>query len=691
MNGPSWFCATALLSQLALLTACTGTFMSDSNAACGASMRCVIPPPPTRADCLANNNETAGWAYEWHEQPPAPSCPRLKECKCFRCIKLEVQRTQSTTKCALRAGECSSDFNWRRTCGEDGNGMRIDEQTGEFVNPWRAGQCVAQFTVAAQQHALKFQTRVGIADKISRANAKVCLTSLLGGYNPWYFIGHSVFMRALVSLEKGFDAPFIAVDGCVGQQLTLAQREDLRRLYTQTLIYRPLIPTWKSNRTGNVFHFPPLLERTEGHQRVVNASALDIFTTMKLHAFYLRLQVIFFSSCPTVVQVDTSDMLPVAPFMTHTLRMASTYGFAAAPLCRYRLPYFNAGLFAIGRHFLEQRHSATAFVELMLLAHAPPCADGYLQSMWFADQSVLNIFFHDKAYLALPMHFNFDHRFDRQCSERPTVIHYIGPSKPWASSSSILKNSTNLHEAAEVRRSRQLWWQEYLRDKTVVVGQGPSVRAPYGKYIDMFANVIRINDFKLAGPNETGTRTTHVFLHKATRGTHSLRAALAELPRERLLFSSFGESTSVLEARMQQQTGTQLRLAQVTMLGPYYDSGLVADMGLALGTRPATSSGKLPHPLTGTIALTWCLRNTVPRPIYAIGFDMTLGRGKCGHTTDKYEHYTAGGSHPTASHATSKRSLAMFHHVEADRAFLHALCQNGTIQLLDNHHELPLR
>jgi hypothetical protein len=140
----------------------------------------------------------------------------------------------------------------------------------------------------------------------------------------------------------------------------------------------------------------------------------------------------------------------------------------------------------------------------------------------------------------------------------------------------------------------------------------------------------------------------------------------------------------------------------VTVLDSFYYGRLMADMRAAKRGAQAPRAMHTPaatheeeshttHPLTGTIAIAWCLRNIRSRPIYFIGFDMTIGKSaKDGSYLKK--HYE-----PSRVRTTNKerplpwsgsiKSLKQFHDIASEKAYLSALVAEGEIAQLDS---LPL-
>merc|ERR1712039_344551 len=117
------------------------------------------------------------------------------------------------------------------------------------------------------------------------------------------------------------------------------------------------------------------------------------------------------------------------------------------------------------------------------------------------------------------------------------------------------------------------WWGTHLSDKTVLVGSGPSIlEYPYGKTIDLFRNVIRINNFNLDRPNNTGSKVTHAVIHMATK-----KGPFGKISNKKnILFAPFEYSgqKEFLQKRVNQRTGSRLDLNKVTMLPDYYFTGL---------------------------------------------------------------------------------------------------------------------
>ena len=111
--------------------------------------------------------------------------------------------------------------------------------------------------------------------------------------------------------------------------------------------------------------------------------------------------------------------------------------------------------------------------------------------------------------------------------------------------------------------------------------------------------------------------------------------------------------------------GCGLRLEDVTVLPPFYHAPLKEEMAVAAGDGNASGSGH--HPLTGTIAVAWAVRNAPEWPVYVIGLDMAFG--------GEYQHY---GRAPL-----SRKSLDVWHKVGHDAAYLMKLLREGVIAPLD--------
>lgn len=226
---------------------------------------------------------------------------------------------------------------------------------------------------------------------------------------------------------------------------------------------------------------------------------------------------------------------------------------------------------------------------------------------------------------------------------------------------------------------------EYFRDKAIVVGSGPSVRSPIGKYIDMFESVVRVNGFDLADVRATGQRTTHVFLHSLTAGSESLKIALTRVPRERRLLFTLGKSLQLVNKRMLTPGRVELTVDNTTILGEYYHHGLMREVFQAKygTTTPFLRSQK--RPLTGTVAVAWCLRNIKARPIYIIGCDMTLGSGVRDMTYLK-ANYVSRITRKRRSRHGHLRDIEKYHDVPSEIAYLSTLAAMDEIAQLD---ELP--
>eukprot|EP00316_Scyphosphaera_apsteinii_P000242 CAMPEP_0119305010 /NCGR_PEP_ID=MMETSP1333-20130426/6098_1 /TAXON_ID=418940 /ORGANISM="Scyphosphaera apsteinii, Strain RCC1455" /LENGTH=591 /DNA_ID=CAMNT_0007308005 /DNA_START=282 /DNA_END=2057 /DNA_ORIENTATION=- len=389
-------------------------------------------------------------------------------------------------------------------------------------------------------------------------------------------------------------------------------------------------------------------------------------------------------------------------------------GFVAPPIC-YRVltkdkaNYFNAGMYLVGGSCLGWQ----VLAQLMDISIMPPINSKYSPKRWVADQDTLNMYFWSRQYRAMPCSMNVNkhivsearvvygieeskrvlhsihqllqpggmrakqHEYDRQTSSEPcahgnrlsslsepVIIHYLGPTKPWTPRSvriplAGMKRSRELYS---FDNTDQLWWAEYLRDKTVVVGAGPSVKAPLGHYIDLCQDILRINDWTIQSTATTGLRTTHAFVHKATHGNKAnTTQKLGRLGAQKILLAGFGEPVQIIDERMQKPNGLGLRLArkELTLLPDYYHTRLNKVIGLPKGK----------HALTGSIAVAWAIRNTAKRPVFVVGLDLMWANDSS---------YTHGDKT-----ATVAASLRRYHSVPHDSRWLHALEQRGEIRRLD--------
>merc|ERR1719296_103545 len=199
------------------------------------------------------------------------------------------------------------------------------------------------------------------------------------------------------------------------------------------------------------------------------------------------------------------------------------------------------------------------------------------------------------------------------------ILHYVG-GKPWVP----IRQKMTWDSHFNYILLERLWWQVFFNDKTVVVASGPSMkRDPIGPYIDMFQNVIRINNYELNDPEHIGTKTTHVMLHKATRPAH-----YAAVNSSNVLFLAFQDTGNL--AKLQRQMdhrakGAYLDLHAMTMVDEWYWTGLnrEADSVAAQSAVAPMKEGK--HLLTDTIAVAWAVRELSKwQPVYVVGFDMML-------------------------------------------------------------------
>lgn len=582
----------------------------------------------------------------------------------------------------------------------------------------QVARCVDEFAAAAYA-SLHLQLH-GLVKP-----GEACLVTALSSHTDQsrpdagrYHLGHQVFMSSLLRQHPGFDWPVIVFSH---ENATGDLRAQARAAYSRTAFVTPLTPSFTIARK---------------FYRFKNGKLATSQTPLwKQGFYYARLQLFLLSMCSSVVAVDTGDSivrrhfldsllaavrsgggtaperpaqqasLPIGQSLTQSdvpralpagsrsllsptqsfAACQSSDAFAAPPLCGVKLDrpqaYFNAGMFAVGGACLNR----ATFAKLITTALMPPKPVGWdrkKRENWVDDQDVLNSVFSDAKWRRLPEDLTADKRILRhpRCATMsPAVLHFVG-SKPWAP---IYERLQPIDRDPRIVAVELAWWYEYLRDKTIVVGAGPSLTRPIGAWIELFGNVVRVNDFTMDA-FLTGERTTHAFVHKATRAT-SVTSALHWLSPSAVHVAAFGENASVVQARLRRPGGIGLELVtQCTLLEPWYHRGLNQRIGMA--------DPKGRHALLGTVALEWSLRNLVggvdapggagvagaaggakkgAGPLFIVGFDMTM------HPDRQYRHYSG---HATSR--TSRASLKKFHDVEADSRYVRSLVAKGLVREL---------
>ena len=63
--------------------------------------------------------------------------------------------------------------------------------------------------------------------------------------------------------------------------------------------------------------------------------------------------------------------------------------------------------------------------------------------------------------------------------EEPVIVHFVG-KKPWVP----MRNKGSDRHPQTIRFEME-FWRVYFRERTIVVGAGPSLRAPLGNYVDV--------------------------------------------------------------------------------------------------------------------------------------------------------------------------------------------------------------
>lgn len=208
------------------------------------------------------------------------------------------------------------------------------------------------------------------------------------------------------------------------------------------------------------------------------------------------------------------------------------------------------------------------------------------------------------------------------------------------------------------------WWAAYLRDKTVVVCAGPSVQPGLGFYIDLCKSVLRINDWMGQPGDASGYRTTHLLVHKATRGNKQARDLLRMLPPHNILLAGFGESSTIIDARLRHASGLGLQLSrhELSLLPDYFHTKLNDELGIP----------RRKHALSDTIGVAWALRHTTERPIFVARLDLAWQSSETNLTYSHDDHSR-----------TSVSSLSKYHEVSADARWLRMLEAKGDIRRLD--------
>lgn len=499
-----------------------------------------------------------------------------------------------------------------------------------------------------------------------------------------YLVRHTVFVQSLLRHHPNLSTPLVILSR-EGHELSDAAQRHLRRVYAHTHFVATPIPPFERQLARSSVRPLQALEGRGGKQYIEAAESPEA-----QRFFYARLQLFALTSCETVIALDTGDMLVTAPFIDaaraevradeHAEESAheeerpplssasppaewiaaaaactAAQDFAAPRLCsRSDVNYFNGGFFVVTRRCL----GAATYAALLRVAIAPLRPSRYLPRLWQSDQDTLNCLFDAPHHTRLPFEFNLDKRYllSPSCAARkPRLLHYVGTKPSVPLSARMAVEADEYIVAAEMP-----WWAEYLSDKTVIVGAGPSASAPLGRYIDAFGSVIRLNDFSLGADRGSGRRTTHAFIHKATKPARSYNLSKL-VPASRLHVAGFGESRAAVQARMlaKHRSGCGIVLGtHATLLPEYYDADLSKELGLAQGK----------HALIGTVALAWARRQVRTRPIFVVGLDMVTSEAA----------YT----HADASDV-SVSSISRYHDLDAERLFMHQLVESGEVRLLD--------
>jgi len=503
---------------------------------------------------------------------------------------------------------------------------------------------------AAMQHA--YEQASGFA---GFPRNQSCMFTSLTDEKPEYVDGYLVFLKSLLERTPNFDRPILLMHGLKGDGLRADTRTRLQDAYPKTYFVTPLKPPFVPYHRH--FRFG------DGQYGVQASNEAD--TNM----LYYRLQLFTYGFCRSVVHVDAGDMLVQGDISRlFDDRATGVAGFAAAPVCE-RKASFNAGLYVVGVPYLSVRAYAS-IIRVAVNTPRPSRREKRRTHSWHADQDVLNAFFHERRFRTIPYKFNYLKQNVYGGSQtwvpsmklqsvgictdstRPHILHYAGP-KPWLPLGDRAGAQDRDPRTVQVEK---YWWRAYLSDKTLVLGSGPSLlEHRLGPYINMFRSVVRINNFDLGDADHVGNRTTHAVVHMATKP-----ANFTGIPARNVLFAAFENhgKWDVLQQRVNQPTGTKLDLKTVTVLDPWYFKGLAAEANI--------SPGK--HPLTGTVAVSWAVRELGPKPVFVAGFDMMFGSGE-------YAHYQPGDT-------ASSPSLRIFHDTRHDRSYFRKLEHEGQIRQL---------
>ena len=511
-------------------------------------------------------------------------------------------------------------------------------------------------------------------------------------FDGWmsYLVRHEIFVKALQRLHGGssFNMTLIVL-ARDGKALKERHQSRLKRAYANTLFVSTLLPPKVIAEDLGV------LNRTYLQSGVVDP-IISAETVSQQLFFYSRLQMFAMTPCANIIAIDTGDMLPRLPFIDDALAVLSessdastpaaaspatlpqpssgnvtawrsaidvcraSYDFAAPRICSQDVPYINGGFFTAARSCL----GAAPFAGLILMALVPPRPSLYQYNVWTSDQDTINVFFDAEQHTRMPSDFSCDKRYMNHpnCQElSPRIIHYVGtkPSMPHD-----MRDAQDL--GVNVLNAERLWWSEYLADKAVVVGSGPSLHAPLGQYIDLFGQVLRVNNFAINDADATGVRVTEAFVHPATLPPvgYSLSDVVSNASRVHVELYDFN-ATSGQERMLLPETGCGLVLGdQATVLPEWYHEGLSTELHLKPGT----------HATIGILAMAWAQRNVNTRPIFAVGLDMSCGPDPPEPESD-YTH--ADGS------TTSVSSLEDFHDVVAEWKWMQPLITKEDVIVLD--------
>ena len=148
--------------------------------------------------------------------------------------------------------------------------------------------------------------------------------------------------------------------------------------------------------------------------------------------------------------------------------------------------------------------------------------------------------------------------------------------------------------------------------KVLIIGNSPKVlENEFGKEIDKFDIVIRINNFETKGfENQVGTKTDYLFCTFATRPS----AMVQNFPRDKMYMfvaDKYGQD-EFIQTRVNKANGMQIDIKKVNILdSKIYLHELNKEIGIDLPQRP----------LTGTICMFWAMKHYPESQIFTYGID----------------------------------------------------------------------